>query len=78
MPHCNPAVRQDKLACGEAEVEGWVVKAIGRKLIDARVDQLQSTLTISRTAQRSFSSQDWGRLASQLGAWRVGPQRSLP
>lgn len=62
---------QDKLACEETEVEAWVVKAIGRKLIDARVDQLQSTLTISRTAQRTFSNKDWGRLASQLGAWRV-------
>ena len=52
-----------------------MVRAIGRKLIDARIDQLQNTLTISRTTQRTFRTQDWGRLASQLGTWRVSPCR---
>lgn len=72
------ACLQDDLQCSEEEVEGWVVKAIGRRLLDARIDQLQHTVTITRTTQRTFGPQDWGKLASQLQAWQVGPLPERP
>ena len=62
---------QDRLQCSQAEVENWIVRAIGRRLLEARIDQLQRLVTITRTTQRSFSQQDWGRLAAQLKTWQV-------
>ena len=62
---------QDKLQCSQEEVENWIVKAIGRRLLEARIDQLQRLVTITRTTQRTFSQKDWARLSAQLKIWQV-------
>lgn len=53
-----------------AEVEPWVVRAISRGLVDARMDQTAATVTVTRTIQRDFGSSQWTGLQSKLRAWR--------
>ena len=51
------------------EVEDWVVKAISSGLVDARMDQLTSTVTVTRSVQREFSGSQWRLLKERLDAW---------
>lgn len=60
---------QAALGISEAEVEGAVVQAIGKRIIDARIDQLQGTVTITKCAPRAFGGEQWGELAAQLEGW---------
>ena len=53
-----------------ADVESWVVRAISRGLVDARMDQTAATVTVTRTVQRDFGSTQWTGLQSKLRAWR--------
>lgn len=53
-----------------AEVESWVVQAIAEGLIDAKMDQPASTVTVTRAMQREFGAAQWGSLQSKLRAWR--------
>jgi len=52
------------------DVEPWVVRAISRGLIDARMDQTAETITVTRTVQRDFGSSHWTVLQAKLRAWR--------
>lgn len=51
-------------------VEPWVVRAISRGLVDARMDQTAATVTVTRTIQRDFGSTQWTGLQAKLRAWR--------
>lgn len=53
-----------------SDVEPWVVRAISRGLIDARMDQTAATVTVTRTIQRDFGSSQWTGLQAKLRAWR--------
>lgn len=53
-----------------ADVESWVVQAIGEGLIDARMDQTKGELTVTRATQRDFGAAQWTHLQSKLRAWR--------
>jgi translation initiation factor 3 subunit M len=53
-----------------ADVEGWVVKAIARGLLDGRMDQTARTVTVTRAAQRVFGDQEWSALRDKLRGWR--------
>ena len=57
----------------ELEVESWVVCAIGKKLLEARIDQLRHTVTVTRAAHRCFGTDQWQELHAQLSAWAVRP-----
>lgn len=59
------------LNIGEVEVEVWIVRAIGKKLLDARIDQLARTVSITRCSHRSFGAPQWRELRDQLAAWSV-------
>ncbi|GMH40064.1 hypothetical protein BSKO_07968 [Bryopsis sp. KO-2023] len=61
---------QEALGLKEDEVESWVVKAIGEGLIDARLDQLNRLVTITRTTTKAFSKNDWKELEAQFGSWK--------
>ncbi|KAF8059143.1 eukaryotic translation initiation factor 3 subunit M [Scenedesmus sp. PABB004] len=52
------------------QVQPWLVRAIGAKLIDARIDQVASRVTVSRVHHRTFTSNEWAGLGQQLGALR--------
>lgn len=66
---------QEALGVGEGEVEAWVVRAIGRKLLAARIDQMRRTVAVTKCAQRTFSAAQWRALLAQLGAWKARPRR---
>lgn len=54
----------------EGEVEGWVVKAIGVKLLEAKMDQLREVVVFSRCTQRVFADAQWQELRAKLSAWK--------
>jgi translation initiation factor 3 subunit M len=54
----------------EGEVEGWVVKAIGLKLLEAKMDQLREVVVFSRCTQRVFADAQWLELRAKLSAWK--------
>jgi len=52
------------------EVEPWVVRAVTRGLLDARVDQAAGTLVVTHAVTREFGAAQWTGLQSKLRAWR--------
>lgn len=58
------------LQCPVSEVETWVVKALSHGLIDARMDQLAQTVTVTRSLQRDFGGSEWMGLQGRLRTWR--------
>jgi translation initiation factor 3 subunit M len=52
------------------QVQPWVVRAIGSKLLDGRIDQVAATVTISRCHHRTFTSKEWQGLGQQLSSLR--------
>jgi hypothetical protein len=66
MPHVQEALRIE-----ESEVEAWVVHGIGKKLLDARINQLSRTVAVTRTTHRSFGPGQWQELGAQLSQWAV-------
>eukprot|EP00878_Enallax_costatus_P031920 GHUV01034989.1.p1 GENE.GHUV01034989.1~~GHUV01034989.1.p1 ORF type:complete len:194 (+),score=61.18 GHUV01034989.1:333-914(+) len=52
------------------QVQPWIVRAIGSKLIDAKIDQVAGTVTITRCHHRTFTSKEWQGLGQQLSALR--------
>ncbi|KAK9828739.1 hypothetical protein WJX72_001837 [[Myrmecia] bisecta] len=62
---------KDTLALSEeGEVEAWVVRAIGKKLVEGRIDQLRGVVTITKCTPRSFGRDQWQELREQLAAWK--------
>ena len=52
------------------DVEGGVVKAVGRGLLVAKCNQDTATITISRSITREFGPAQWSSLQGKLHAWR--------
>lgn len=52
-----------------SEVEAWVVSTISEGLIDARMDQLTSSIVVTRAMQREFGQVQWTQLQAKLAAW---------
>mmetsp|Transcript_16892 Transcript_16892/g.47145 ORF Transcript_16892/g.47145 Transcript_16892/m.47145 type:complete len:403 (-) Transcript_16892:152-1360(-) len=61
---------RDALSIPEDEVEQWVVTAIGKKLVEAKIDQPQRSVQFTRCTQREFDVAQWEQLHSQLQTWR--------
>lgn len=53
-----------------SEVEALVVQAIGKKLIEARIDQLKEQVVIGKCAARAFGVEQWKELQAQLRSWQ--------
>jgi translation initiation factor 3 subunit M len=58
------------LEVSEGEVEPWAIKAITGSLMDAKMDQLNKTLVVSRCKERSFSQEQWTSLRNKLVGWK--------
>lgn len=57
----------DVLGCSiDGEVEIWVIEAISESLIEATIDQVNQSVSISKYAHRSFGMNDWRSLQAQL------------
>ncbi|KAK9834766.1 hypothetical protein WJX74_009855 [Apatococcus lobatus] len=62
---------QGHLSLEEDEVEMWVIQAIGKKLIDAQIDQLNERVTVLKCARTTFGNSQWVELQQQLNAWKA-------
>jgi translation initiation factor 3 subunit M len=56
----------------EEDVERWVIKAIGAGIVEAKMDQVNKTVVVSRCAERGAltSHEEWKAMREQLGKWR--------
>ena len=59
------------------EVEAWVVSTISEGLIDARMDQLTSSIVVTRAMQREFGQVQWTQLQAKLAAWTASVSQLL-
>ncbi|OSX80043.1 hypothetical protein BU14_0060s0010 [Porphyra umbilicalis] len=48
------------------EVEEWFIRAIGLDLIDAKTNQLERTVAVHRSTQRSFRKEEWRPLSERI------------
>lgn len=67
--------RQASLKVGDGEVEAWIVRAVGKKLLDAKMDQTAGTVAVTRCSHRSFGPSQWLELSDRLALWKVRPPR---
>lgn len=61
-----------ELDVAEEEVEAWVISAMGAKLVSASIDQMEETLTFTRSSPRVFAQSEWESLRSKLATWCSG------
>lgn len=59
-----------ELDVAEGDVEGWVIKAIGAKLVVGRINQVDGNVAVGSVAQRVFEKEEWSALGKLLGAWK--------
>jgi len=64
-----------KLELAPEDVEGVVVQAIGKRLLEARIDQLREAVTVSKCAPRTFGAEQWKELQKQLKGWKESVAR---
>lgn len=60
---------QSALSLAPEEVEPLVVQALGKRLMEARIDQLQGNVAVSKCASRTFGPEQWKDLQGQLQRW---------
>lgn len=56
------------------QVEAWIVKAIGKKLIEGKIDQVRNVVVMSKCTQRVFGKNEWVQLRAQLTLWKSNLQ----
>lgn len=61
---------QAALGLGAGEVEAAVVQAIGKRIAEARIDQLRGTVAVSKCAPRTFGPEHWRELQATLAGWK--------
>lgn len=61
----------------QGEVEAWVVEAITAGLVEARMDQQQEVVMVTRATYRHFTPKDWAKLQEKLHLWRGNVQGLL-
>jgi translation initiation factor 3 subunit M len=64
------AVVREALKITDDEVEYWIVRAIGLKLLEAKMDQLRQVVIISRCIERVFGLAQWRDLLGRLTIWK--------
>ncbi len=52
-------------------VEEWVIRAIGSGLVDAKINQLKSSVAIYRSTQRQFTREEWQPLSERINIWKA-------
>ncbi len=55
------------LDISESDVELWLIKAIGLKLLEGRMDQLHQVFNVQKTAHKTFGGDEWASLERKLG-----------
>mmetsp|Transcript_11531 Transcript_11531/g.31993 ORF Transcript_11531/g.31993 Transcript_11531/m.31993 type:complete len:201 (+) Transcript_11531:647-1249(+) len=54
------------LEIGEGEVEPWLIKAIGLKILEGRMDQLHQVFKVQKVVHQTFSNLEWDSLKDRL------------
>ena len=60
----------EALQCGEGEVESWIVRAVGARLVEAKMDQVRGVAVVTRVNHRVFGDDQWKDLKTKLASWR--------
>lgn len=58
------------LQISEDQVEEWVIRAISSGLVDAKINQLKSSVAIYRSTQRMFTREEWQPLSERINIWK--------
>lgn len=58
------------LHISEEDVEHWVIRAISSGLVDAKINQLKSSVAIYRSTQRMFTREEWQPLSERINIWK--------
>lgn len=61
---------QAALGVPAEDVEGWVVRTVGKGLLQGRIDQLAGAVSVTQCSSRTFGRDTWAALRDQLGEWR--------
>lgn len=59
------------LQISEDDVENWVIRAISSGLVDAKINQLKSSVAIYRSTQRMFTREEWQPLSERINIWKA-------
>jgi len=59
----------DALVIDIAHVENWIIEAIGKNLLEAKLDQINSKILIRRSIYRGFTRDNWSDLHQRLSTW---------
>lgn len=57
----------DALGVPATDVETWLIKAIGLKVIEGKMDQMKETFHVQRTTHKIFGAEEWVRLRHSMG-----------
>ena len=68
---CNFHLQERLGLAHSEEVEDWLVRAMGKKLLSGQMDQVKQQVTITKASQQTFDTEDWQLLQKQLAAWKV-------
>lgn len=60
----------EELGIGEDDVEDWVIKAIGAKLVTGKINQIEKCVSVMGVSQRVFGKEEWASLEKMLGEWK--------
>lgn len=74
------AAIQQALDIPEEQVELFVVRAIGSKLLEGKIDQVRGAISITRCTMRAFGPSEWQAIRNRLVGWReslVAVQQNL-
>jgi translation initiation factor 3 subunit M len=64
-----------KLDLKKSDFETWMVNAIGRGVVEAKIDQLNETIVINKVSYHVFKDEDWINISSQLKKWRASVRK---
>ena len=59
-----------KLESSNAQVESWVIAAVGTGLLQAKMDQLKQTVMVERSVVRKFDMEQWKSIQTRLSSWK--------
>lgn len=69
-PDLNYDMIASALQIEEKDVEHWVIRAISSGLVDAKINQLKSSVAIYRSTQRMFTREEWLPLSERINIWK--------
>jgi len=74
LAHGSPEIKISEIALSlelpAGDVEMVVVQAIGKRLMEAKIDQLAGVVTVTKCAPRTFGAAQWQELLGQLASWK--------